>query len=50
MIEGNANDGTMETAGNEKNYAKFIARMVPPTHTPGPHQAKLRLYYNVDSI
>mgnify|MGYP006946475944 CR=1 FL=1 len=51
MIEGNANDGTMETAGNERNYAKFIARMVPPdTATPGPHQAKLRLYYNVDSI
>lgn len=48
MIEGKANDGTMDTLGNEKNYAKFEAILAPPeTAGAGLTQAKFRVEYRI---
>jgi len=48
MIEGKANDGTMNTSGNEKNYAVFKAILAPPeTAGAGLTQAKFRVEYRI---
>ena len=48
MIEGKANDGLMDTPGNEKNFAKFEAVLAPPeTAGAGLTQAKFRVEYRI---
>ncbi len=45
-IEGNANDGTMDGVGNDRNYAIFeLMIQVPYTASAGAVQARLRLDY-----
>lgn len=45
-IEGGSNDGTMETPGNDKNYAIFeLMIQVPYEASAGAVQARLRLDY-----